>query len=332
MDPIQIKKEALEAEIRIRRFIRETPVEYSPYLSQMGSCHVYLKLENIQLTGSFKLRGAANKLLSLSQEEKEKGVVTASTGNHGSAFVYMTKILGIKGMIYLPENASKIKISHLRDYGANLKFFETDCVKTEEFARKTAEKNDLLYISAYNDPQIIGGQATVGIELLRQLKVINVVLVPVGGGGLISGISGYLKCGNTDIKTIGCQPLNSPVMCESIKAGRIIEMESKSTLSDGTAGGIEQGAVTFPICENYVDDFILVTEEEIKDAIKLFLEKHHMLIEGAAALPVASFIKTKKKFKNKNVALIISGAKLCPEKLKEVFCPKHKLSTNRDYS
>ena len=316
---IDIKKEALEAEKRIREYIRETPVEYSPYLSQSGNCEVYLKLENLQFSGSFKLRGTMNKLLSLSRKESEMDMVTASTGNHGAAFAYTIKKLGLKGTIYLPENASQTKIEALRCYGADLKFYGTDCVKTENFARETAEKNNLIFISPYNDPKIIGGQATVGIELQRQIKKIDAVFVPVGGGSLISGIAGFLKSINKKVEIIGCQPENSPVMYESIKAGKIIEMESKPTVSDGSAGGIEQGAITFDICENLVDDFVLVTEEEIKEAIKLFLEKHYMLIEGAGALSVASFVKVKERYKTKNIVLIISGAKISLDQLKEIL-------------
>ena len=317
---INIKKEALEAEERIRKHIRETPVEYSPYFSESGNCAVYLKLENIQLSGSFKLRGTMNKILSLTKKEREKYIITASSGNHGAAFAYVLKKLGLKGTIYLPEIATQTKIEALRYYGVDLKLHGTDCVKTEIHARETAKKNNLIYIPPYNDPKIIGGQATIGIELQRQIKKIDAVLVPVGGGGLISGIAGYLKSTDKNIEIIGCQPENSAVMYESIKAGKIVEMESKPTISDGSAGGIEQGSVTFDICKNYVDDFILVSEEEIKEAIKLFIEKHYMIIEGAAALSLASYLKIKERFKDKNVVLIISGAKISLDQLKEVLC------------
>lgn len=315
-----IKEEALEAEERIREHIRETPLEYSPYLSQLGNCSVFLKLENLQITGSFKLRGAMNKILSLSDQQRNKGIVTASSGNHGAAFAYLLHKFGLKGMIYLPEYASPAKIESLRLYGSDLKFYGTDCVHTENFARKEAEKNSYIYIPPYNDPKIIGGQATVGLELARQLEKFYAVIVPVGGGGLISGIAGYLKSEDKKIEIIGCQPENSAVMYESIKAGKIVEMESKPTLSDGTAGGIEKGSITFDICKNYVDDFIVVSEEEIAEAIMLFLEKHYMLIEGAAALSVASFIKEARRFNKKKVVLIISGAKMSLNKLREILC------------
>ena len=158
------------------------------------------------------------------------------------------------------------------------------------------------------------------MELARQIKKIDTVLVPVGGGSCISGIAGYLKSIDKNIEIIGCQPENSAVMYESIKAGRIIEMESKPTISDGTAGGIEQESITFDICKKYVDDYILTTEDEIKRGIRLILEKHHMLIEGSAALQVASFIKEKERFENKNVVLIISGSKIGIDALKTVLC------------
>jgi len=316
---IDIKKEALEAEKRIREHIRETHVEYSPFLSQSGDCNVYLKLENLQLSGSFKLRGVMNKILSLAKKERKTELVASSSGNHAAAFAYALKKLGLKGTIFMPSIANQAKIEGLRYYDAELKFHGADIVETEFFARNTAEENNLQYIPPYNDLKIIGGQATIGIELRRQIENIDTVLVPVGGGGLISGIAGYLKSIDKNIEIIGCQPENSAVMYESIKAGKIVEMESKPTLSDGSAGGIEKGAITFDVCKKYVDDFILVTEEEIKEGIKLFIEKHNMLIEGAAALPAASYLKKIEKFKNKNVALILSGARISLDQLKEVL-------------
>jgi len=315
----KIKKEAIEAEERIRDHIRETPVEYSPCLSQLVDGRVFLKLENLQITGSFKLRGATNKILSLSSQQKERGIVTASSGNHGIACAYLIHKFGIDGVIYIPNYTTSSKIEILRTYGVRIKFHGSDCVQTENFARKEAEKNDFVYIPPYNDIKIIGGQATVGIELARQLDELDTIIVPVGGGGLISGIAGYMKALNPKIEIVGCQPEYSPVMYESIKAGKIVEMESKSTLSDGTAGGIEKNSITFDICRNYVDDFILVSEEEIKEAIKLCLEKHALLIEGAAALSVAALIKEKERFKKKNVVLIISGARISLSQLREIL-------------
>lgn len=319
LDAQEIRKEVLKAEKRIRTHIRETPVEYSPFLSQLGDCEVYLKLENIQLTGSFKLRGALNKLLSLDQAQKEKGIITASSGNHGMAFAYLTKAFDFKGTIFLPKIASNTKIEALREHGAEIRFYGDDCVKAEMQARATAETEGLTFMSAYNDLQVIGGQGTIGLELERQLKSIDAVFVPVGGGGLIGGIAGYLKSRRESIEIIGCQPYNSCVMYESIKAGRLLDLESKPTISDGSAGGIEPGAITFAICRDLVDTWLIPSEKEIIEAIKLILKKHYLLIEGAAALGVAAFLKDKDRFQSKTVVLVITGNKISLETLKEIL-------------
>jgi len=314
-----VRAETLAAEKRIRRYIRKTPAEHSPFFSQMGNGTVYLKCENFQLTGSFKLRGAVNKILSLSDKEKSRGLMTASSGNHGAAFSWALKRFGLKGTIVLPEITSTTKIDALLLYGAGIIKHGDDCIKAERYGREAAEKRGLTYVPPYNDLQIIGGQGTVGIELLEQVTDIDCVLVPVGGGGLIAGIAGYLKSQNPDIAIIGCQPENSAVMHASIEAGRILDLESKPTISDGSAGGIEQDTITFPMCQELVDDFILVTEEEIISALRLILARHHMLVEGSAVLSVAAFIKQKTRFQRKTVVLILSGSKISPETLKKIL-------------
>ena len=314
-----LRKEVLEARGRISEHIRETPVELSLYLGRLGNCRVHLKLESLQITGSFKLRGAMNKLLSLGREERDRGVVTASSGNHGAAFAYLLDKFGCRGTIFLPEYVSRTKLEALRLSGAELQIFGDDCIKAEARAKEVAERGNLTYISPYNDMKIIGGQGTVAVELEKQVGKMDAVLVPVGGGGLISGVAGYLKSVDEKIEIVGCQPENSAVMYESVRAGRILDLESKPTISDGTAGGIEQGAITFDICRSLVDDFVIVSEREIKEAIRLVIDKHQMLVEGAAALSVAAFVKTKERFENKNVVLILSGAKIDVEKLKEVL-------------
>ncbi|MCP5102772.1 MAG: threonine/serine dehydratase [bacterium] len=316
---LSVKQEVLDAEKRIRPYVYETPLEYSRYLSRLGDCSVYLKLENTQRTGSFKFRGAANHILSLAEDEIRRGVITASTGNHGAAFAEMLEIVGHEGTIYLPENAAEGKVDILRSYNVNLKFIGEDCEVAESTARAEALKTGQTFISPYNHPRIIGGQGTVAVELERQLEEIDVVLVPVGGGGLMSGISGYFKSVDARIQCIGCQPEQSPVMYRSVEAGRIVTMESGPTLSDGTAGGIERCSVTFDVCRECVDNFILVSEDEIAQAIRLVLERHYMVIEGAAALSVASFIKAKEQFKGKSVVLVISGKKITLDKLKSVL-------------
>ena len=228
------------AEGRIRPYVRETPVELSLPLSEMGRSRVYLKLENIQHTGSFKLRGAVNKLLTLSPAQRAGGVVTASSGNHGAAVAYALSRLGARGLIVVPETASPTKVAMIRRYGADVLFYGDDSVVSEMHARKLADERGLPYISPYNDPDIVAGQGTLGLELARQITPIDAVFVTVGGGGLISGIAGYLKAVYPGVQIIGCLPQNSPVMAASVRAGHIVEMESLPTLSDGSAGGVDQ--------------------------------------------------------------------------------------------
>lgn len=314
-----IVQKVKEAEKRINEYKRETAVEFSPYLSEIGECNVYLKLENQQLTGSFKIRGALNKILSL---PKDKFVITASTGNHGLAVAHALNITKGSGRIYLPETTVKTKVETLQKSNTEIVFQGNDSQETEVYARNVARKEGKEFISPYNDIEIIGGQGTIAAELIRQLDKIDVLLVSVGGGGLIAGIAGYLKSINPDVNIIGCFPENSPVMYESIKQGKIVEMKSKPTLSDGTAGGIEPNAITFELCKELIDDCILVTEEEIAEAIRIIVKKHHMIIEGAAGVTVASFLKSKSKFKDKSVVLILCGSNIGYKQLENIICTK----------
>lgn len=318
---MNLPTETTQAEQRIRSYIRETPLDHALALSEMGQSHVYLKLENLQYTGSFKLRGSMNKLLSLSPAERAQGIVTASSGNHGAAVAYGLKRLGLPGQIFVPENASPVKVEMIRRLGARVHHYGHDSGLTELYARDYANQHGLVYISPYNDEQIIAGQGTIGVELARQLGQIDAVFVTVGGGGLISGIAGYLKAVQPQIKVIGCLPQNSPVMAESVKAGQIIEMESLPTLSDGSAGGIEPGAITFELCQKLVDDFVLVSEDEIKAAIRLIIESQHMLVEGAAGVAVAAYLTTAKRFRAQNVVIVLCGANISLEALKSVIGP-----------
>jgi len=309
----------LQAEHKIRPYIRMTPLEYSLHLSKTTNSQVFLKLENLQITGSFKVRGAINALLSLTKEQRDTGVVVASSGNHGIAVAYGLNTLKINGTIFVPENTSSVKVAVIGNYGIDIRLWSTDCLETETYARAYAEQHEMLYISPYNDLHVIGGQETIGVELSQQLKNIDTVLVAVGGGGMISGIATYLKIVFPHLEVIGCSPVNSPVMAKSIQTGHIINMESLPTLSDGTGGGIEKDSITFSLCQRLVDDFILVTEDEIRHAMRLFIETHHMLIEGAAAVPLAALLKMPERFQGKTVVVVLCGANMSLETLKSVI-------------
>lgn len=316
---LDIYAEVLQAEKRIRPHIRETPLHYSLPLSQLGNCQVFLKLENLQHTGSFKARGAMNKLLSLTAEQRQQGIVTASSGNHGAAVAFGLSSVDIPGVIFLPKDASSAKVNVIRQLGADSQFYGDDCGLTEAYARQYAGEHGMVYISPYNDAQVLAGQGTIAVELAQQLEQIDAVFVSVGGGGLMSGMAGYLKSELEGIKMIGCSPANSPVMARSIQAGQIVEMDSLPTLSDGTAGGIEPGAVTFDLCRTLIDDFVLVTEAEIEAAIRLAIETQHLLIEGAAGVAIASFLKQKERFSGKTVVILICGANISLEALKQIL-------------
>ena len=316
---MDIVEEVLRAQERIRPHVRETILEHSIFLSQLGGANVYCKLENLQYTGSFKARGAMNKLLSLTTEELGRGVVTASTGNHGAAVARSASKLNASGIVFMPENSSPSKVRAIERLGAAVRYYGQDCAETEVYARHYAAKNHMTYVSPYNDPQVIGGQGTIGVELARQLGRIDAVYVSLGGGGLISGIGSYLESVQPDLQIIGCSPENSQVMIQSVKAGRILDLPSFPTLSDGTAGGVEAGSVTFKLCRELVDEYVTVTEDEIVASLRLFIETHHMLIEGAAAVAIASYLKTRDRFVGGNVVIVICGANISLEALKVVL-------------
>ncbi len=315
----EMKDQVEQAESRIRNYIRETYLEYSPALSEITGSRVYMKLENLQHTGSFKVRGAFNKILSLSKEEIEKGVVTASTGNHGAAVAFALSRLGSEGVVFVPENASETKLKSIRRIGGEIRHYGTDNADTEMFARKYARQNKMIFISPYNDPMVVAGQGTIGIELINQLDEMDAVFISLGGGGLISGIAGYLKAVRPNVKVIGCSPENSQVMIQSVRAGKILDLPSLPTLSDGTAGGLEPGAITFELCRDLIDDYITVSEDEIAESMQLFMSCQHMIIEGAAGVALASFLKCKDQFVSKKVVIIICGGNISLETLKSVL-------------
>jgi threonine dehydratase len=316
---MNITKEVLAAEKRIRPHIRETILDYSPYYSKLARANVYFKLENLQHTGSFKVRGAMNKVLSLSQTERDRGVVTASTGNHGAATAFSLGKFDARGIVFVPQGASSAKVQAIERLGAQVRYHGDDGAVTEAHARQYARDNRLTYISPYNDPQVIGGQGTIAVELTKQLDQIDMVFVALGGGGLICGIAGYLKSIQPQAKIIGCSPANSQVMIESVKAGQILDLPSLPTLSDGTAGGVEPNSITFDLCRDLVDDYETVTETEIKECLRQYLQVHHILIEGSAAVALAGCLKQGDRLAGKNVVVILCGANISLETLKEIL-------------
>lgn len=313
------RRAILAAERRIRPYVRETPVDLSLALSSPGGPRVYLKLEHLQHTGSFKLRGAIHKLLALPSEERRRGVVAASSGNHGIAVCHAARQLGVPAYICMPRGASPLKAGLIRSLGGHIVFHGTNTLDAEFKARQLSSSRSLAIVPPYNDPDVIAGQGTIGVELARQIPRLDAVFVAVGGGGLISGIAAYLKSASPRAKIIGCWPKNSRVLYESLRAGRILAFPERPTISDGTAGGVEPGSITFPLCRALIDESVLVSEEEIWRAMSLLLERERWLVEGAAGVALAALLNTKRCYAGKNIAVVLCGRNIAPEKSKRLL-------------
>ena len=314
-----LRQQIINAADFICPYIRETYFNRSFAFSELLNGNVWFKLENSQVTGSFKARGALNKLLSLSDSDKNKGVVSASTGNHGAAVAYAAGELNIKCTIYVPNDASPAKLSNMKNYGAKVETFGNDCVEAEKKARDISLLSGETYVSPYNDPYVMAGQGTLGLEITTQCDHLDAIIISVGGGGLIGGTASYLRAIWPDIEVIGCSPENSAVMIHSMNAGKVLDLESKPTLSDGTAGGVEIDSITFPVCCDVIDESILVTEDEIREAMIMYMNHEHQLIEGAAGTAVAALIKKKEDLKGKKVGVVICGGNVSLDTIRGIL-------------
>lgn len=328
----ELPERVREAASRIRPFLDATPFEIAAGLSRARAAAtpggvVRWKLECFGVTGSFKIRGALNKLLVLRDEGPpgvlEAGVVTASTGNHGRATAQALSLLGGRGVVFLPRTVADSKRRVLDEqYGdvVELRLVGDDAVESEYAAREEAERSGRPFVSPYNDPDIIAGQGTVGFEMDAALagEPLDAVLVPVGGGGLIAGIAGWLKHARPGIRVVGCQPRASAVMAASVRAGRLLEsgrdVPFEPTLADAVAGGVEEGAVTFALCGELVDAWVLLDEEDIAAAMRRVLGERFALVEGSAALPVAALSQLDPGLGS--VGLVLSGAGISREGLR----------------
>lgn len=296
----------------IRPFVKRTTLKYSNFLSLLCQGTVYLKLENTQLSHSFKIRGAFNKILHLTPEEKQKGIITCSSGNHGLATAIAAEKMDIAVKIVIPKTTPGKKVDKINKHNVDLVLYG-DYDEAEQKALELAHKEGKTYISPYNDVDIIAGQGTIGLEILEEFPEVEKVLVPIGGGGLIAGIAIAIKNKNRAIEVIGVQSEASPVMYESLRAGKILkseELKIQNSIADGLSGGIEEGSITFGITQKNVNKVILVKEESIKEAIRLLWEKDNQVVEGAGAVGPAVVIENKEQFKNKKTVIVISGGNI----------------------
>ncbi len=292
----------------------KTPLIFSEYLSEHTGCHVYLKCENLQKTGSFKLRGATSAILNLSDSDKSRGVITASSGNHGAATAAAAQAQAMPVSIYVPTSISSVKEKKITDRGARLIKIEGPGVNAELEAAKAAREEGLSYISPYNHAEVIAGQGTIADELLNDLPELDAVFVSVGGGGLISGIGSGLKIRKPQVEIVGCWPENSPCMLGCMKAGKVISVEESDTLSDSTAGDVEQGALTLPLCLEVILATVTVSEHEIAQAMKVIHQHHGYVVEGAAGVALAGLLKNPAQYGGKNVVIVLCGENISEEK------------------
>ncbi len=318
-NPGELASQIDAAASRLSGRAAETPVIQSRIPGLNG---VSFKLENRQLTGSFKFRGALNRLLVMPDDERERGCVTASSGNHGAALAKAMQMLGIDGVIFVPEGTSEQKLAAIRAADGDVRFHGTDGLDTELHARAYAGEHGMTYVSPYNDPAIIAGQGTIGLELLQQVPELERVMVSIGGGGLVAGVASAIKARRPDIEIVGCQPEASDVMTASVAAGHIVDKESLPTLSDGTAGGIEPGAITFPLCQSLVDRFVTVPEAEIAEAMRQAWHCDDLRIEGAAGVAIAALSQLPPDY-DQRTAVIICGGNIADERFDAVLAGQY---------
>jgi threonine dehydratase len=304
----------LEADVGIRPQVPVSPLDLSPALSASLGCEVLLKCEHLQPTGSFKVRGAANKVHMLNDAARRAGVITASTGNHGQGVARAGALAGVAVSVYVGSGTAPQKIAAIRALGAQVVVIDGPPIDAELEARRQAEIQGKTYISPYNDLDVVAGQGTIGVELARQARELGAVFVSVGGGGLISGIGTALKRLSPHTRVIGVWPENSPCMLAALQAGAIVDAVENPTLSDATAGAVEAGSVTFPICRDVIDETLTVTESEIASAMRTVAQTDRWMIEGAAGVAVAGLVKSAAAWQRRKVAAVICGRNIALDK------------------
>ena len=300
-------EKVFEAKKTLSNVARLTNLVKSNYLSKENN--VYLKTENLQQTGSFKLRGAYYKISKLSPEDKAKGVIACSAGNHAQGVALASKVNNIKATIFIPSTAPLSKVEATRSYGADIKLIDGVYDDAYQAAVKFQKETGGIFIHPFDDIDVIAGQGTIALEILDQLNDIDAVVVPIGGGGLISGVAATIKQIKPTCKVYGVQASNAGSMYESFKQEKRLQLDKVNTFADGTAVKLP-GELTYEICKEYVDDIITVSEDEIASAVLALIEKEKMIAEGAGALPVAAILYDKIPLKDKNVVAIISGGNI----------------------
>ena len=304
---------------RIASFVRRTPVVLSPELCPEPVQSVALKLENLQVTGSFKVRGAVNKVLNLSDEERAAGIITISSGNHGRAVAYVAKKMGVPAVVCISETVPANKRSAIESLGAEVQLVGATYDEAASFAEDLVVERGMTMVHPFDDSYIIEGQGTIGLEIVDDFPEVDTVLVPLSGGGLLSGIAFAIKKVNRGIRTIGITMERGPAMIESLKEGQIVDIQEQPTLADALAGGLgRSNTYTFEAIQKYVDDTILVSEREIAEAVAFAFEEHRVVVEGGGAVGIAAILAGKVDQLGHNVAVVVSGGNIDLSLLQEI--------------
>jgi len=294
---------------RIKGIIYHSPCPYSLSLSKMCGCEIYCKLDHLQMTGSFKERGARNKLMQLTDSEKARGVIAASAGNHALALAYHGRDLGMKVTVVMPVWAPLVKVSNCRNFGANVILHGDSFDAARAYANQLRDEKSLVYVHGFDDPDIIAGQGTVGLEILEDVPDPDAVIVPVGGGGLIAGVARAIKSIRPQTRIIGVEPKHAPTLQASLKAGKVTRIETRPTLADGLAVA-EVGKLCFEIARELVDELVMVDEAQIAMSILRLLEHEKMVVEGAGAVPLAAVMGKTLGLEGKKVVLVLCGGNI----------------------
>ncbi|MDR1137049.1 MAG: threonine/serine dehydratase [Synergistaceae bacterium] len=306
--PVISIKDILEAKYRIASVIHHTPLVHSGSIGSMAGVELFLKAENFQKTGSFKIRGASNKIFAISREAGARGIITASSGNHGQAVAYAARIFGYEATVIMPEDGSPAKAASIEAYGGKLIYCGTTSEERINLAKKMCEENGLTFIPPYDDPFVMAGQGTAGIEIIEDIDDIAAVLVPTGGCGLISGIATAIKEQKTGVSVFGVEPEGSNSTSISFRAGKRTALGRIETVADGIKTTIP-GELTYPIVQRYVDDMLTVTDDDILRAQRLILERCKILAEPTGAVSVAAVLNgaLPEKFRGKKIVAVVSG-------------------------
>jgi len=298
-----------EAMARIRDSIYLSPCARSEYFSQHTGNSVHLKLDNLQRTGAFKERGALNKLLTLTPDERSRGVIAASAGNHAQGVAYHAGRHGIRAQIVMPLTTPLIKVSATKSYGADVVLHGANYDEACEEAVRRGHQFGMTFIHPFDDEVVISGQGTMGVEILQQVPDVEAIIAPIGGGGLISGVACAIKESKPDVRVIGVQPARLPSMKVAIAEGHPVTLSPAATIADGIAVR-RAGEKTLPLIQKYVDDIVTVDEEEIANAILLLLEREKTLAEGAGAAAIAALVNRKTSLSGKKIAVLVCGGNI----------------------